>query len=209
MSAFLIASSSCSRFYIFAFSCCFSSFANFSILIRSSGAFSILLDFQILRFSKLLDRAYSLKSFKLFSLKLLKNEKTNKHNFFLFLLSEWAMIVRPYAKALGQVMMTASVLMLVSLTWERHFAICYPHQYRIRIRTIPLWRHLARYIVPVVVLSFVLNIPTFINTYKVCTSNQSWYLISEIPTKTVHHSVRDNSTREHNVGKAALSQVIS
>ena len=125
------------------------------------------------------------------------------------MLSEWAMTVRPYAKALGQVMMTASVLMLVSLTWERHFAICYPHQYRIRIRTIPLWRHLARYIVPVVVLSFVLNIPTFINTYKVCTSNQSWYLISEIPTKTVHHSVRDNSTREHNVGKAALSQVIS
>ena len=73
-------------------------------------------------------------------------------------------------------MMTASVLMLVSLTWERHFAICYPHQYRIRIRTIPLWRHLARYIVPVVVLSFVLNIPKFINTYKVCTSNHCWYL---------------------------------
>ena len=105
-------------------------------------------------------------------------------NSFLFLLSEWAMTVRPYAAALAQVMMTASVLMLVSLTWERHFAICYPHQYRIRIRTIPLWRHLARYIVPVVVLSFVLNIPTFINTYKVCTNNQ------EIPTKTVHHSVK-------------------
>ena len=99
------------------------------------------------------------------------------------------------------------VLMLVSLTWERHFAICYPHQYRIRIRTIPLWRHLAQYIVPVVVLSFVLNIPTFINTYKVCKSNQPWYLrnSNKNSSSLAVGSVKDNSTGEHNVGKAALS----
>ena len=133
--------------------------------------------------------------------------KRNDQDFFFFCFSEWAVTVRPYAAALAQVMMTASVLMLVSLTWERHFAICYPHQYRIRIRTIPLWRHLAQYIVPVVVLSFVLNIPTFINTYKVCKSNQPWYLrnSNKNSSSLAVGSVKDNSTGEHNVGKAALS----
>ena len=133
--------------------------------------------------------------------------KTKWSRIFLFCFSEWAVTVRPYAAALAQVMMTASVLMLVSLTWERHFAICYPHQYRIRIRTIPLWRHLAQYIVPVVVLSFVLNIPTFINTYKVCKSNQPWYLrnSNKNSSSLAVGSVKDNSTGEHNVGKAALS----
>ena len=63
--------------------------------------------------------------------------------------------------------MCASILMLVALTWERHFAICSPHQYRIHIRTTPRWRHLCRYFIPVMLCSILFNIPTFINI-EVC-----------------------------------------
>ena len=67
------------------------------------------------------------------------------------------------ANAFGQVFMTASVFMVVALTYERHFAICSPHRYRIHIRTTPWWKHLAFYVVPVTVASILFNIPSFLN----------------------------------------------
>ena len=63
----------------------------------------------------------------------------------------------------SQVAMCLSVLMIVAFTFERHFAICSPHRYRIHIRTTPPWKHLCYYIVPVTLLSFFFNIPMFMN----------------------------------------------
>lgn len=76
--------------------------------------------------------------------------------------SDW----KPWSDVMSQVFMTASILMLVALTWERHFAICSPHQYRIHIRTTSKWRHLTRYFVPVTFFSFFFNIPAFFNMDK-------------------------------------------
>ena len=65
--------------------------------------------------------------------------------------------------AIAHVVMCASVLMIVALTFERHFAICNPHKYRIHLRTTARWKHLAMYIAPVTAMSFFFNIPMFIN----------------------------------------------
>ena len=82
----------------------------------------------------------------------------------LCLVSDWiSQNVVDVAIVLAKVFMCASILMLVALTWERHFAICSPHQYRIHVRTTPRWRHLCRYYIPVMLCSIIFNIPTFIN----------------------------------------------
>jgi hypothetical protein len=71
--------------------------------------------------------------------------------------------IGPITGAFGQVFMSASIFMLVTLTYERHFAICSPNRYRIHILTTSRWKHLALYVVPVTILSFLFNIPTFLN----------------------------------------------
>ena len=86
--------------------------------------------------------------------------------FFFSLISGFTSVAE-VATVLAKVFMCASILMLVALTWERHFAICSPHQYRIHIRTTPRWRHLCRYFIPVMLCSILFNIPTFINI-EVC-----------------------------------------
>ncbi|XP_059087359.1 FMRFamide receptor-like isoform X2 [Tigriopus californicus] len=68
--------------------------------------------------------------------------------------------------AVAHVSMCASVLMIVALTFERHFAICNPHKYRIHLRTTPRWKHLAMYIAPVTIFSLFFNIPMFINLQR-------------------------------------------
>ena len=91
-------------------------------------------------------------------------------------------IIRGVMDAFAQVWMCSSVLMIVALTFERHFAIRSPHrvrpflqccyldfttlfsiQYRIHIRTTEWWKHLSFYVVPVTVLSVIFNIPIFMN----------------------------------------------
>ena len=57
--------------------------------------------------------------------------------------------------------------MVVALTFERHFAICSPHAYRIRLRTTERWKHLFWYIAPVILLAIICNIPLMINLLKV------------------------------------------
>ena len=101
--------------------------------------------------------------------KVINGKKKLVHNFssfFLFLISGFTSVAE-VATVLAKVFMCASILMLVALTWERHFAICSPHQYRIHIRTTPRWRHLCRYFIPVMLCSILFNIPTFINI-EVC-----------------------------------------
>ena len=68
-----------------------------------------------------------------------------------------------YLDVVAHVSMCASCLAIVAFTFERHFAICNPHKYRIHIRTTPSWKHLSFYLVPVTLLSFFFNIPMFIN----------------------------------------------
>ena len=53
--------------------------------------------------------------------------------------------------------------MIVALSYERHFAICSPHAYRIHLRTVARWKHLAVYVVPVVIASVFVNVPKIIN----------------------------------------------
>ncbi len=79
------------------------------------------------------------------------------------LLTELLKKVKPYFNVFTHVSMCASVLMIVAFTFERHFAIRSPHQYRIHIRTTEPWKHLSFYIVPVTILSFFFNVPIFIN----------------------------------------------
>ena len=64
---------------------------------------------------------------------------------------------------LGQVSVCASVFMIVALSYERHFAICSPHAYRIHLRTVARWKHLMVYVVPVIIASIFVNIPKIIN----------------------------------------------
>jgi hypothetical protein len=71
--------------------------------------------------------------------------------------------VSPYLDVCTQLSVCASVFMVVALSFERHFAICSPHAYRIHLRTTDRWKHLTMYIVPVIGLSLFLNIPMFVN----------------------------------------------
>jgi len=82
--------------------------------------------------------------------------------------------VRGFMDAFGQVAMCASVLLIVALTCERHFAIRSPHRYRIHIRTTPWWKHLSYYVVPVTVLSLIFNIPMFINLQRSWMKNTTY-----------------------------------
>ena len=71
--------------------------------------------------------------------------------------------IKGYIDVLGQVSVCASVFMIVALSYERHFAICSPHAYRIHLRTVARWKHLAVYVVPVVIASVFVNVPKIIN----------------------------------------------
>ena len=71
--------------------------------------------------------------------------------------------ITSYVNVLGHVSVCASIFMIVALSYERHFAICSPHAYRIHLRTVPRWKHLINYIIPVILVAVVFNIPMFIN----------------------------------------------
>ena len=79
--------------------------------------------------------------------------------------------IEPYVNLSSHVFICASIFLIVSLSLERRFAICSPHAYRIQMKTVPRWKHLAKYIVPVVITSLVLNIPLFLNLKKEIRNN--------------------------------------
>ena len=76
-------------------------------------------------------------------------------------------IISPYTDICGHISVCSSVFMIVALTFERHFAICSPHAYRIRLRTTKRWKHLFWYVVPVITLAAICNIPLIVNLLKV------------------------------------------
>ena len=49
----------------------------------------------------------------------------------------WFLTLAKRSSVISNFPMVASVLMIVALTFERHFAICNPHKYRIHLRTVP------------------------------------------------------------------------
>ena len=72
--------------------------------------------------------------------------------------------ISPMAEICSRVSICASVLMVVALSYERQFAICWPHTYRINLKIVPRWRHLMKFIGPVIICSLVFNLPIFLNT---------------------------------------------
>ena len=56
-------------------------------------------------------------------------------------------------------LMTASIFLIVALARERHIAVCSPHEYRIKMKTITTFRHLAPYLFFVFFWSIVLSGP--------------------------------------------------
>ena len=71
--------------------------------------------------------------------------------------------VAPTAEICSRVFICASVLMVIALSYERQFAICMPHTYRINLKTVPRWRHLMKYIGPVIFCSLAFNLPIFLS----------------------------------------------
>lgn len=69
--------------------------------------------------------------------------------------------IREILDAFAKVSLCGSVLMTVALSFERHFAIRFPNEYRIHLRVTPWWKHLAYYLIPVIGISIALNIPLF------------------------------------------------
>ena len=65
----------------------------------------------------------------------------------------------------GQICLSASVFMIISISLERRFAVCQPHVYRIHIKTTPLWKHLGLYLGPVLTAAVLLNLPYFLNAF--------------------------------------------
>ncbi len=93
--------------------------------------------------------------------------------------------VNPYFSIASHISMCASVLMIVALSHERYFAICSPHAYRIHLRTVSRWRHLAKYIGPVLLVSVICNIPMLINLKKEILKN-SLYVKVNLYLRAVH-----------------------
>ena len=52
--------------------------------------------------------------------------------------------VNSYFTVASHISLCASVLMIVALSHERYFAICSPHIYRIHMRSVSRWKHLAK-----------------------------------------------------------------
>ena len=66
------------------------------------------------------------------------NHLFNIQQFFTIVLAaKWFAAFAKGCSVVSNVPMVASVLMIVALTFERHFAICNPHKYRIHLRTVP------------------------------------------------------------------------
>ena len=86
--------------------------------------------------------------------------------------------VNAYFTISCHVTMCASVLMIVALSHERYFAICSPHAYRIHLRSVQRWKHLAKYIVPVLILSVFFNVPIFINLKKEMLKNSLYVKVN-------------------------------
>ena len=71
--------------------------------------------------------------------------------------------VSKVAEMFSRLSLSASVFMVITLSYERQFAICYPHSYRIHLKIIPRWRHLVQYVAPVIIFSMVFNLPIFLS----------------------------------------------
>ena len=67
-----------------------------------------------------------------------------KSNIFFWFFSGIFVPVNSYFTVASHISLCASVLMIVALSHERYFAICSPHIYRIHMRSVSRWKHLAK-----------------------------------------------------------------
>jgi len=104
----------------------------------------------------------------------------------LALQSRFLKIISPYTDICGHISVCSSVFMIVALTFERHFAICSPHAYRIRLRTTKRWKHLFWYVVPVITLAAICNIPLIVNLLKTDLKKNALYVKINLYLRGLH-----------------------
>ena len=74
---------------------------------------------------------------------------------------------------LTNTMLSASILMTVVLALERYIAVCHPLFHRDLVHTHSITKRVTFYTVPVVIVSFLINIPKFFETETVTRETQN------------------------------------
>ena len=74
---------------------------------------------------------------------------------------------------LTNTMLSASILMTVVLALERYIAVCHPFFHRDLVHTHSITKRVTFYTVPVVIVSFLINIPKFFETETVTRETQN------------------------------------
>lgn len=65
------------------------------------------------------------------------------------------------------IILCASVFVVVSIAYERYTAVCHPYDYRAAVSTQSVSSRGIRFAVPVLVVSLIINIPKFFETTTV------------------------------------------
>ena len=72
----------------------------------------------------------------------------------------------PVSDGLCHISVTASVFLTIAITVERYYAVCSPFTYQTRLVERGHWRILSSYIMPVMLIAIMLNIPKLLNLAK-------------------------------------------
>jgi len=92
---------------------------------------------------------------------------------------------------LNQVSFCASIFTTVAMAYERHCAVCKPIHYRNVTTRYSVKRRTLSYIIPVVLLSIILNIPKFMET------KFEWTAIHKHPNGTEIESLAESTTANY------------
>ncbi|XP_023345153.1 FMRFamide receptor [Eurytemora carolleeae] len=84
----------------------------------------------------------------------------------------WLYLIPRFSYPLNNTSYCCSIFVTVAIAWERYLAVCHPNHYRTMTLTYSTKLRVFWYLVPVVLLSVLLNVPKFLETEYYYTSTK-------------------------------------